>query len=73
MPINEKREPELRIIRAPEVEKMTGLKVPQLKALALNRRFPAPIKIGGTSAVGWIYGEVVEWFHENMKNNRATG
>ncbi len=49
-----------RILRRPEVEKLTGIPRSTLYAKIAVGDFPAPIKIG-QRAVGWLEIEVHKW------------
>ena len=49
-----------RLIRLPEVLRMTGLGRATLFALVKARDFPRPVRLGAR-AVAWWYSEVLAW------------
>jgi prophage regulatory protein len=49
-----------RILRRPQVERVTGLKRSSIYAQMADGTFPRPIKLGQKS-VGWIETEIAEW------------
>ena len=49
-----------RILREPEVLKYTGLKKSQIDAMVRDGRFPAPLRLTGGRAKGWLEDEVLE-------------
>lgn len=52
---------QLRIVRRPEVEKVTGLSRATLYRLIAAGEFPAPVRLTAGYAVGWRASEVREW------------
>ena len=49
-----------RILRRPEVERVTGLSRTSIYALIAQGRFPRPVKLG-RQAVGWRESEIAAW------------
>ena len=54
-----------RIIRLPEVIKMTGLSRSSIYAYKKDGTFPKTVKIGQRS-VGWVEAQVTEWISEQV-------
>ncbi len=54
-----------RLIRRPEVERLTGLKKSQLYALSNEGDFPQRVKLGNRS-VAWPENLVNDWIAERM-------
>lgn len=52
-----------RILRRPEVERMTGLKKTQLDALEREGKFPGRRRLSAR-ATGWLLTEVEAWIEE---------
>lgn len=52
-----------RIMRTPEVVKITGLSKTTIWRRVRSGDFPAPIRLGGlaTRSVGWREGEIENW------------
>ena len=52
-----------RIMRTPEVVKVTGLSKTTIWRRVRGGDFPAPIRLGGlaTRSVGWREGEIKNW------------
>ena len=51
---------ENRIVRLPEVARITGLSKPTIHRRYRNGTFPRPVKLGA-SAIGWRLHEIEEW------------
>lgn len=58
-----------RLVRLPEVLKLTGIKRGTAYAWVRQRRFPPPIKIG-VRASAWRLDEVERWVEERTKASR---
>lgn len=52
---------QLRILRRPEVEHVTGLSRASLYRLIAQRHFPAPVRLTTGNAVGWRESAIREW------------
>ena len=52
---------QLRIVRRPEVERLTGLSRASLYRLINEGEFPAPVKLTKGNAVGWRERDLREW------------
>lgn len=50
-----------KILRLPEVKNLTGLARSTIYLRVGNGTFPAPVKLGGDRAVGWIESEIEAW------------
>ena len=61
-----------RILRRPEVEKLTGIPRSTLYAKIAVGDFPAPIKIGHR-AVGWLEIEVHNWLDSRQRSIHKLG
>lgn len=61
---------ETRLIRLPEVSRMTGLGKSQVYALANAGRFPAPIKLSERCSA-WQESEVRAWIAERIAARNA--
>lgn len=61
-----------RILRRPEVEKLTGIPRSTLYAKITVGDFPAPIKIG-QRAVGWLEIEVHNWLDSRQRSIHKQG
>lgn len=58
-----------RILRLPQVCKMTGLRRSFLYELQAQRRFPQSIKLGAR-ALGWVEGEIQAWIAARIESSR---
>jgi prophage regulatory protein len=58
-----------RILRLPQVCKMTGLRRSFVYELQAERRFPQSIKLGAR-AVGWLEGEIQDWISARIESSR---
>lgn len=61
----------MRVLRRPDVERITGLGRSTLYERAEAGTFPRPINLGGR-AVGWIESEVMEWLEARMADRTAA-
>jgi prophage regulatory protein len=59
-----------RILRLPQVCKMTGLRRSFLYELQAERRFPQGIKLG-SRAVGWLEREIQAWISARIESSRG--
>ena len=59
----------LKILRRPEVEKVTGLCRSTIYAKMEDGTFPKPIKLSERS-VGWLEHEVQEWLKNRISDSR---
>lgn len=41
-------------------------------ALVQQKKFPAPFKLGGSRASGWLASEVDEWLVEQIEKSRSA-
>lgn len=64
-------ETDTRLIRLPEVERLTGLRRSQVYALATACRFPKPIKLSLRSSA-WSEIEVRAWIAERIRASRPA-
>jgi len=60
-----------RILRLPQVCKMTGLRRSFLYELQSERRFPQSIKLGAR-AVGWLECEIQAWISARIDSSRGS-
>lgn len=60
---------ENRLIRLPEVQRLTGLKRSQLYALAQRDEFPRPIKLSERCSA-WLESAVRDWICDRIDANR---
>lgn len=56
---------EIRLIRLPEVQRMTGLGRSQTYALAAQKRFPTPIKLSERCSA-WVEADVRAWIADRI-------
>jgi prophage regulatory protein len=61
-----------RIIKRPDVEKLTGLSRSSIYRLAANGEFPHPVKIG-LRAVGWLDSEIANWIEQRTAERDGKG
>ena len=59
----------VRILRLPDVCRVTGLGCSMIYQLEADRHFPSRIKLA-TRAVGWIEEEVQAWLLRRIENSR---
>lgn len=62
---------ERRIIRLPEVERLTGFKRSHIYNLMKDQRFPKAVKLGAR-AVGWDSSAVDEWVGQRLEGPRPS-
>lgn len=68
-------EPTPRILRLPDVERLTGLKRDTIYRLAKNPEsgFPTPVKLSNTGrASGWVESEVSAFIERRISASRAA-
>lgn len=58
-----------RILRLPEVEKVTGLPRPSIYRMMKDNEFPKAINIS-TRSIGWLGSEVDDWIEKKVKQAR---
>ncbi|TVO63488.1 AlpA family phage regulatory protein [Denitromonas ohlonensis] len=51
----------VRILRLPEVLRLTGLGRSSCYRFIAQGRFPRQVELGGGRAVGWIESEILAW------------
>lgn len=61
----------LKFIRRPQVESITGLKRSSIYAKMESNEFPKPVKIGQRAAA-WIYSEILDWQNERISATRGS-
>jgi prophage regulatory protein len=62
--------PAVRILRLPDVCRLTGLKRSMIYQLQAENRFPHSVKLG-IRAVGWLEHEVQAWITARIDDSRA--
>jgi prophage regulatory protein len=60
-----------RLIRLPEVEKLTGLRRAHIYGLARRGLFPRPVKIGARASA-WRESLVRDWINERIQLAQAS-
>jgi prophage regulatory protein len=55
----------IRMIRRPEVERLTGLRRSTIYELMARGQFPRPVALG-RKAVAWLESEVAEWQRQRI-------
>ena len=63
---------DLRIVRRPDVESITGLSRSSIYAKMDNGTFPKPIKLS-ERCVGWIESEIQDWLASRVTASRNGG
>ena len=58
-----------RILRLPEVKKLTGLSRSTIYLRMANHEFPESISLGGR-AVGWLEQDINKWIEERIEQSR---
>jgi len=53
-----------RILRLPDVLQLVGLSKSTVYALIKAGLFPAPVRLSGARAVGWILESVIFWIED---------
>lgn len=61
-----------RILREPDVRRLTGLSRVQRWRCIRAGTFPAPVQLGPNS-VGWVAGEIDAWLASRPRVNYAPG
>jgi len=61
-----------RLIRAPEVCRLTGMSRPYIYALMARKEFPKQIVLG-PGCVVWVETEVAEWIAEKIATRSRSG
>ncbi|MCD8554128.1 AlpA family transcriptional regulator [Seleniivibrio sp.] len=61
-----------RIIRRPEVEKLTGLARSTIYDLMKKRKFPKSIQIS-VRAIGWLEADITAFIEERISESRKGG
>ena len=61
-----------RILRLPEVIRVSGLARSTIYLRVQEKRFPAPIKLSERS-VGWVETEVQSWIDQRIQESRGEG
>ncbi|MBS98270.1 MAG: AlpA family transcriptional regulator [Oceanospirillaceae bacterium] len=56
----------MRLLRRPEVQRMTGLSRSTIYRLISEDQFPPPVSLGGNS-VAWIEHELEQWILERIE------
>lgn len=64
--------PNDRILRWPETRLRVGLCRSQVHKLVAQNKFPAPIKLGGCRASGWLESEVNSWLEDRIAESRSN-
>ena len=59
-----------RILRLPEVKKLTGLSRSTIYLRMANQEFPESISLGGR-AVGWLERDINKWIEERIEQSRV--
>lgn len=60
-----------RILRLPEVVRVTGISRSSVYLKIQQGAFPPPIKLGARS-VGWIEEEIQDWIDERIHDSRVS-
>lgn len=61
-----------RLLRRPEVERLTGLSRSGIYDRIRKGEFPAPVSLGA-AAVAWVEAEVNAWIQARIEAGRTTG
>ena len=59
-----------RVLRLPEVIKITGLSRSTIYAWVNSGRFPPPVHLGRT--VGWLESEVADWLRQRVAERPSS-
>ena len=62
----------IRILRLRQVVAAVGLGRSSIYAKIRDGSFPAPIKLGGARASGWLSTEVYEWIEDQIRRCREA-
>jgi prophage regulatory protein len=65
-----KEEKQIKILRRPQVEEMTGLSRSTLYLRMKSGKFPRPVNLGGR-AVGWLSSTVENWILEQCEQEEV--
>jgi prophage regulatory protein len=60
-----------RLIRLPEVIRLTGLSRSMIYQLASTQHFPKPVKLG-TRVSAWLARDVTEWIDQKVTQTRQV-
>lgn len=60
-----------RIMRLPEVKRLTGLSRTTIYQMMITREFPQSLKLGHR-AVGWRYSDLQEWLDQRVVNSAES-
>lgn len=60
-----------RILRLPEVKKLTGLSRSSIYAYIQKGLFPQCVNLGARS-VGWLETEIIAWIENRVRTSRST-
>ncbi len=60
-----------RILRRPELERVTGLPRSTIYEKIAKGEFPRPISLSGRS-VGWLEGEILDWQRTRLAKREAA-
>ena len=60
-----------RILRLPEVKKVTGLSRSTVYLRIAQGNFPKPIALGGR-AIGWLENEINGWIEKQIEKTRKV-
>ena len=60
-----------KILRLPSVKERTGMPRSTIYLQIAQGKFPAPIKLGGERAVGWIESEIDEWLNLQIEKRQV--
>lgn len=61
----------MRLMRLPEVERVTGYKRSSIYALAARGEFPQPVKLG-RRASAWVEAEINTWIEQRVEASREA-
>jgi prophage regulatory protein len=62
-----------KILRRPEVERVTGLPCSSIYEQMAAGTFPKPIPLGGGRAVGWLEAEIIDWQKKRIADRDCKG
>ena len=65
-----KEDKQIKILRRPQVEEMTGLSRSTLYLRMKSGKFPRPVNLGGR-AVGWLSSTVENWILEQCEQEEV--
>lgn len=61
----------LTILRRRQVEARTGLARATIYDRIRRQTFPAPVRLGGGRAVGWLASEIDDWIAQRVAESRT--